>query len=184
MKLERLSSNTVKFSISIAELETKGILEDNQWKDSVVWHDFFEDLMDEMFDEYGIDLESTITVEINSVNSNEMVLILTLSEDGFFEDDPFKEQNVLEENFLISFRLFEDVLAFTYRLRFEDYDEISLYSKSDKYFLEVVGGNERLSSLAEEYGERTSETIHTLKEYGNKIINKTCKETLADYFNI
>ena len=73
MKLERLSSNTVKFSISIAELETKGILEDDQWKDSLVWHDFFEELMDEMYNEYGIDLESTVTVEINSLNSNEMV---------------------------------------------------------------------------------------------------------------
>ncbi|WP_113928674.1 adaptor protein MecA [Bacillus sp. P14.5] len=184
MKLERLSSNTVKFSISIAELETKGILEDDQWKDSLVWHEFFEDLMDEMYNEYGIDLESTVTVEINSVNSREMVLILTLSEEGFFEDDPFKAIEIVDDGLLLlEFQLFDDVLAFTYRLLTGDYEEISLYSKDDKYFLEVKGGSERLSSLAGEYGEKASETIHTLKEYGTNIIDKTCKETLARYFH-
>ncbi|MGD6966844.1 adaptor protein MecA [Rossellomorea vietnamensis] len=183
MKLERLSSNTVKFSISIAELEMKGILEDDQWKDSLVWHEFFEGLMDEMYNEYGIDLESTVTVEINSVNASEMVLILTLSEEGFFEDDPFKEKETVDEDLLLyKFGLFEDVLAFTYTLKYEDFEEISLYFKGESYYLEVNGGSERLASLAGEYGEKARETIHTLKEYGSKIIDKTCRETLLQYF--
>jgi adapter protein MecA 1/2 len=186
MKLERLSSNTVKFSISIAELETKGILEDDQWKDSLVWHEFFEELMDEMYSEYGIDLESTVTVEINSVSSSEMVLILTLNEEGSFDDDPFITEETSEERELLyQFKLFEDVLSFVRRLEPLDYGEISLYSKDDIYFVEMKEWSNRLVSLAGEYGEAAAgETIHTLQEYGRKIIDKKCREVLIDHFGV
>jgi adapter protein MecA 1/2 len=183
MKLERLSSNTVKFSISIAELEMKGILEDDQWKDSLVWHEFFEELMDEMYTEYGIDLESTITVEINSVNSSEMVLILTLSEDESFEDDPFLEGKAVSEGCLFyKFELFEDILSFVRRLKYSDYEEISLYSKEGLYYIEVKKWSQRLASLAGEYGEQPEETIHVIREYGRKVIDKRCREVLTEYF--
>ncbi|WP_421379290.1 adaptor protein MecA [Bacillus salacetis] len=184
MKLERLSSNTVKFSISIAELETKGILEDDQWKDSLVWHEFFEELMDEMYSEYGIDLESTVTVEINSVNSNEMVLILTLNEEESFEDNPFIDGGAVKEDLLYKFMQFEDVLSFTRRLTPSDYEEISLYSKDDIYFIEIKEWSSRLASLVGEYGEKAAETIHVLKEYGNIIIDKKCREVLMDHFGV
>ncbi|EDL63619.1 adaptor protein MecA [Bacillus sp. SG-1] len=182
MKLERLSSNTVKFSISIDELETKGILKDDQWRDSLVWHEFFEELMDEMYSEYGIDLESTVTVEINSVNSSEMVLILTLDEEGF-EDDPFVDGEAEEDGYLLyKFHLFEDILSFVRRLEFDDCEELSLYSKDGIYFIEAKQWSKRLVSLAGEYGERTSETIYTVKEYGNIIIDRTCRDVLIEHF--
>ncbi|WP_456274204.1 adaptor protein MecA [Bacillus sp. AK031] len=182
MKLERLSSNTVKFSISMAELETKGILEDEQWKDSLVWHEFFEELMDEMYNEYGIDLESTVTVEINSFNSKEMVLILTLNEEDIFTDDPFaaEEDN---ETFLYEFKLFEDILSFFHRLP-KECEGISLYSKGGLYFLQFNKWDPLLTALVYEYGEKTNETIHTLNEYGKKIIEDNSCEVLSEHFDI
>lgn len=184
MKLERLSSNTVKFSISIAELETKGILEDEQWKDSLVWHEFFDELMEEMYSEYGIDVGSTVTVEINSFNSKEMVLILTMNEEESFVDDPFIDIDNENEEHLLQFQLFEDVLSFFKRLNIEGSEEITLYSKNDFYYLVFDRISEGLWSLASEYGEHTNETIHTLNEYGKKIIDKNCKEILAEHFGI
>ncbi|RIW28012.1 hypothetical protein D3H55_22415 [Bacillus salacetis] len=185
MKLERLSSNTVKFSISIAELELKGILEDDQWKDSLVWHEFFEELMDEMYIEYGIDLESTITVEINSVTSSEMVLILTLSEDESFEDDPFLDGKAVCRGYLLyKFCQFEDILSFVQRLNPDDCEELSLYTKDGNYFTEVRKWSQRLASLAGEYGEQSDETIHVIREYGSKIIDKRSREVLTEYFGV
>ncbi|WP_409251204.1 adaptor protein MecA [Bacillus sp. SCS-153A] len=185
MKLERLSSNTVKFSISIDELETKGILKDEQWKESMVWHEFFEELMDEMYSEYGIDLESTVTVEINSVSSSEMVLILTLDDESSFEDDPFLDVEPAHDGCLLyTFELFEDVLSFIRRLKKEDYAELSLYSKENKYYIEAKEWSRRLVSLAGEYGDPSSENIHIVNEYGNKIIDGKCREVLIEHFGI
>jgi adapter protein MecA 1/2 len=183
MKLERLSSNRVKFSISIAELETKGILEDEQWKDSLVWHEFFEELMDEMYNEYGIDLESTVTVEINSFNAKEMVLILTLNDEDIFADDPFEAEEQANETHLYEFQQFEDVLSFLRRLP-KDREAISLYSKGNLYFLQFDIWDPLLSALVCEYGEKTNETIHTLNEYGKKIIKYNCLGVLSEHFDI
>ena len=86
MKLEKISDNKIKFSIGVEELEQKGLFEQDQWKDSYIWHDLFEEMLDEVQGKFGIETQVEITVEIESFDEQEICMILTLESEEDFSD--------------------------------------------------------------------------------------------------
>ena len=119
MKLERISDNKIKFSISVEELEQKGLFEQDQWKDSYMWHDLFEDMLDEVQGKFGIETQMEITVEIESFDDQEICLILTLeSEDDFSDREEGTEmmKSMNDHDVLVYFNDFEDLLNLLKRI--------------------------------------------------------------------
>jgi adapter protein MecA 1/2 len=192
MRLEKISENQIKFSIDVNELEDKGIFDEEQWKDSFVWHDLFEDMLDEIQKKFGFEAQMEVTVEIESVNDTEICLILTLdSEDDFTEGEGrFPTSTIDELTSAYEFNDFEDVISMFLRLdtsRSEAVGACSLYSWKNLYIIIYENLPSELfalvDSLGTEYGRHSNYTIHMVKEYGMPILLKNTMKTIKDYFS-
>ncbi len=194
MKLERISDNKIKFSISVEELEQKGLFDHDQWKDSLMWHDLFEDILDEVQGKFGIENQMEMTVEIESFDEQEICMILTLENDDDFSDwdegivsvPPKKEHDIL-----ISFNNIDDVIQLVKRIQNltcikQDTLEVSLYYYKKEYSLlfENIQDKERLAieALSYEYGNPAVYSKHLLLEYGLHILKEDTIEKILFYF--
>jgi adapter protein MecA 1/2 len=195
MRLERISDNKIKFSISVEELEQKGLFEQDQWKDSVMWHDLFEDMLDEVQGKFGIEAQMEITVEIESFDEEEICMILTLE----LDDEDYSDiegstelmQPIIENDLLFHFIDFEGIIDVLNRLRhtskFDDRPlEISLYNYESKYYLLFENiprsQNMLLKTIIMEYGASSNQTSCMIKEYGHPIVLKQAMEKVTKYF--
>ncbi|OIU71211.1 adaptor protein MecA [Rossellomorea aquimaris] len=195
MRLERISDNKIKFSISVEELEQKGLFEQEQWKDSVMWHDLFEDMLDEVQGKFGIEAQMEISVEIESFDEEEICMILTLELDdedySDFEGSMELVQPIIENDLLFHFIDFEVIIDVLNRLRhtskFEDRPlEVSLYNYESKYYLlfENIPRSQHLllKTIILEYGALSNQTAYMIKEYGHPIVLKQAMEKVTKYF--
>jgi adapter protein MecA 1/2 len=195
MRLERISENKIKFSISVEELEQKGLFEQDQWKDSVMWHDLFEDMLDEVQGKFGIETQMEITVEIESFDEEEICMILTLELDdedySDFEGSMELVQPIIEHDLLFHFIDFEGIINVLNRLKhtpkFQERPlEISFYYYDSKYYLlfENIPRNQQLlmKSILLEYGASANQTAYMIKEYGHPIVLKNALEKVTKYF--
>ncbi|MCJ7839438.1 adaptor protein MecA [Lederbergia sp. NSJ-179] len=190
MRLERIALNQIKYSISIDELTIKGFTEEEMLKEPLVWDALFDEMLDEASRIYNLETCEAMSVEIYSMNHNELVLILTLDEEDLI--DPkigiHAPAIILEQDFLIfSFDNIEDCIFLAKRLiEVERFHSIgSLYALKDRYYLVMMKGGmkqEAILALGEEYGERSTVTWAYLEEYGTLIIDKTAIQTLNAHF--
>ena len=81
MKLERISANKIKYSITFEELTNKGFLQDEILKESFLWDVLFDEMLDEAGRIFELNHFGAVSVEIFSLTSKELVLILTIEED-------------------------------------------------------------------------------------------------------
>ncbi|MBM7584377.1 adapter protein MecA 1/2 [Bacillus pakistanensis] len=191
MKVERLSANKVKFSITIDELEDKGLLDNDQWRESLIWHDLFEEMLDEIQDLYGLDSTSAVTVEIHSLNSNEMTLIVTLDIEDLYEDDYVTviEKKTPIHQYIFEFDSIEDVISLSHRMKhIEDQGVTSLYYKEGHYYLIFHNWDSKLhpvvGALGCEYGRISCETVYVLEEYGKVILKNYALKKITSFFSI
>jgi adapter protein MecA 1/2 len=195
MRLERISNNKIKFSISVEELEQKGLFEQEQWKDSLMWHDLFEDMLDEIQAKFGIDAQMEITVEIESFDEQEICMILTLELDD--EDYSDVERSIelfhpiVDKDLLFHFNDLEGIIDVLNRLNHMDKIksaslEVSFFYYDDKYYLlfENVPGKRHslVESIVLEYGTISNQTKYMILEYGHAIILKNTMEKMKQYF--
>jgi adapter protein MecA 1/2 len=195
MRLERISDNKIKFSISVEELEQKGLFEQEQWKDSLMWHDLFEDMLDEVQGKFGIDAHMEITVEIESFDEQEICMILTLE----LEDEDYSDVEgsielfhpIIDKDLLFHFNDLEEIIDVLTRLKStvniqSASLEISFFHYEDKYYLlfENIQGNQQtlVESIVLEYGTLSNQTKYMMLEYGHVIILKNTMEKLKQYF--
>lgn len=78
MKLERISSNKIKYSITFEELSERGIMENDL--DSPIWNHLFEEMLELADQAYHVGESDMLTIEIYSFNVQELVFILTVGE--------------------------------------------------------------------------------------------------------
>ncbi|MCA1063214.1 adaptor protein MecA [Rossellomorea sp. AcN35-11] len=194
MKLERIADNKIKFSISVEELEQKGLFEQDQWKDSYMWHDLFEDMLDEVQGKFGIETQMEITVEIESFDEQEICMILTLeSEEDFsdWEDDHKIMKSINDHDVLVYFDDFEYMLDLLKRMRESNkvnhsLIQLSIYYYNHNYYLLIENLVESegkiLEAICSEYGERTKLSKHVLMEYGRAILLKDSIDKILFYF--
>jgi adapter protein MecA 1/2 len=195
MRLERISDNKIKFSISVEELEQKGLFEQEQWKDSLMWHDLFEDMLDEIQGKFGIDAQMEITVEIESFDEQEICMILTLELDD--EDYSDVESSIelfhpiIDKDLLFYFHDLEGIIDVLNRLNHTDKFkpaslEVSFFHYEDKYYLlfENIPGNQHylVKSIVLEYGTLSNQTKYMMLEYGHAIILKNAMQKMKQYF--
>ncbi len=195
MRLERISDNKIKFSISVEELEQKGLFEQEQWKDSVMWHDLFEDMLDEVQGKFGIEAQMEITVEIESFDEEEICMILTLELDdedySDFEGSMELVKPIIENDLLFHFNDLEGTIDVLNRMRhtskFQEHPaEISFFYYESKYYLlfENIPRSQHLliKTIVLEYGALSNLTAYMIKEYGHPIILKHAMEKMTKYF--
>lgn len=191
MRLERLTYNKIKFFLTSDDLFDRGISKDDIWKDSLKWHQLFHDMLEEANEEFGVEIQGTIAVEIFSLQAQGMIMIVTMEEQDEEEslNDVFIEMQVTVdgcEEILFEFSSIEEVIELSKRFFTMSVKGGSLYSMNGVYYLlfEEVGISEvnKIVSVLAEYGDPTLLSIHRLMEYGNLIVNNNAVETIVKYF--
>lgn len=188
MKLERISANKIKYSISFEELSGKGFLQDEMLKESFIWDDLFDEMLDEASKIYELETDGSVSIEIFSLTAKELVLILTLDE---HELNGVKEEETVinTENKIIVFQFdeLEDSILLSKALHNLNLTLVpsSLYYFKDQYYL-LLSNHESihdgLVSVCKEYGRIATITHAFLKEYGKLVVDEIAFDTLARYF--
>ncbi|MGV3466935.1 MAG: adaptor protein MecA [Heyndrickxia sp.] len=183
MKLERLSQNKLKYSITFEELVKKGFLEDGL--ESFIWHDLFDEMVEVAKEEYHFEVTDSISIEIYSLNPKEIVLILTMDE---ISDIVEEETTINEINrySIYCFESIEDVILLS--LSVQNLKLLKIDSKllqfENEYYL-IIHSNElkSITLLCEEYGKLTNTSAELLEEYGIPIITQHALDVISTYFS-
>ncbi|WP_158598296.1 adaptor protein MecA [Falsibacillus albus] len=197
MKLERLSTNKIKFSITFDELSDKGFLQDELWKESLIWHELFDEMLEEAKNVYDLEMAGAVSVEIYSLTSKEIVLILTLDaldedyyEEWSEEDDEYEDEEdaEIDEDSAVTyiFKSIDAVVLLAQRLSSSPAFNSSLYCVENDYYLifEKINDSslDRIEALSEEYGSLANRTMHYVMEYGKLLIQNQAIQILNTHF--
>lgn len=189
MKLERISQNQIKYSISFEELSYKGLIEEEMTKDTFLWDELYDEMLDEANKMYKLEMSDAVSIDIYSLTSQELILILTLEDDELIDHDESEEifNSLRSGQMVIKFDQLEDCIQLTKRLI-----QTTIEVKSSMYFfqsqycliLNLENGNaESLIALAQEYGNISSITDVYIQEYGKQIIPMNAIQLMDQYFD-
>ncbi|MFE8695628.1 genetic competence negative regulator [Cytobacillus sp. FJAT-53684] len=191
MRLERLNYNKIKIFLTLDDLSERGLTKEDIWKDSMKWHQLFHEMLEEASDEFGVEIQGSVAVEIFSMQTQGMIMIVTMeeqeSEDSF--QDGFIEMQVIMEGEDILFELdeFEYAIQLAKRLSSIKMTAGSLYAYEDHYYFHFCNHDpaelNKLIAILAEYGNPSMKSIHILQEYGKEIIKDEAIETLVKYFH-
>ncbi|PMY00814.1 adaptor protein, partial [Pseudomonas sp. MPR-R5A] len=56
MHLERLNFNKIKIFLTLDDLIDRGLTKEDIWKDSLKWHQLFQDMLEEASEKFGVDI--------------------------------------------------------------------------------------------------------------------------------
>lgn len=192
MRLERLTVNKIKIFLTSDDLLERGLSKDDIWKDSIKWHQLFHDMLEEASEEFDVEIQGSVAVEIFSLQAQGMIMIITV--DDYIEDeevlfDGFVEMQVRVEgceNLLYQFESIEDIIALSHRLFALKVCGGSLYSYNNRYYLNMNNIDssiiEIIAAFLSEYGNPSILSTHLLEEYGKRIIEGKAVETIQKYF--
>ncbi len=194
MRLERLTVNKIKIFLTSDDLFERGLSKDDIWKDSIKWQQLFHDMLEEASEEFDVDIQGSVAVEIFSLQAQGMIMIITMDETGEDDEeilyDGFVEMQVRVEgceNLLYEFESFEDVIDLTKKLTSLNIMGGSLYAMNSRYYLLMNNIEsaiiEKIAAFLSEYGNPSILSRHVLTEYGKKIIENKAVETVQHYFN-
>lgn len=192
MRLERLTANKIKIFLTSDDLFERGLSKEDIWKDSIKWHQLFHDMLEEASEEFDVEIQGSVAVEIFSLQAQGMVMIITvdeLTEDEETLYDGFIEMQVRVEGFddiLYEFESFEDIIELSKRLFSINICGGSLYSMNDRYFFHInkldPSKMDASASLLSEYGNPSILSPYVLAEYGKRIIENKAVETILHFF--
>ncbi|MBU8731467.1 genetic competence negative regulator [Cytobacillus oceanisediminis] len=193
MRLERLNYNKIKIFLTLDDLNDRGLTKEDVWKDSLKWHQLFHEMLEEASEEFGVDIQGSVAVEIFSMQSQGMVMIVTMEEqmdDEELLEDGFIEMQVTvegSEDILFEFQDFEDVIQMAAELNRVQIEEGSLYSYKEKYYYHVTDiaaeNVHRVIAILAEYGDSAFTSIHVIQEYGKVLIESQAIKELVKYFS-
>lgn len=193
MELERIAPNKIKYSISFEELMEKGFLKEDMLQESFIWDVLFDEMLEQASKEYELDTFGTVSIEIFSLTSKELVLILTLEEEESYpcteDNSPIFNNQYIDDicYYLFEFEELEHVISFALRLKPMSlpYGNSSLYVWKNKYFLKIdvfFPERESLRCILGEYGHISSITSAYLDDYGKRILKNNAISTFQRYF--
>lgn len=192
MRLERLTANKIKIFLTSNDLLERGLSKEDIWKDSNKWNQLFHDMLEEASEEFDVDIQGSVAVEIFSLQAQGVVMIITVNEVKEDEEilyDGFIEMQVRLGGFdelLFEFEEFEDVIGLAKRLSTIDLLGGSLYFMNDRYYLMMekldAGKNEQAACILSEYGNVSIVSPYILAEYGKTIVQNKAVETILHYF--
>ena len=208
MKIERISDNMIKVTISLNDLEERnidlGLLNYN----STAAQELLWDMMEQAEIECGFDMsDSQLIIEPVPDSNNGFVITITkIDEEGDFESIQKyiksrlrksdlkvkkKSRRVCSSLIIYSFKCIEDVCSFSNKLYPLYNGESTLYKCRDTYYMVltrsgITTGNTRIFELMlNEYGTKVPNVNFIegyLNEYGEKIIENNAIQVLKKYF--
>ena len=192
MRLERLTTNKIKIFLTSDDLFDRGLSKEDIWKDSNKWNQLFHDMLEEASEEFDVDIQGSVAVEVFSLQAQGMVLIITVDE--VIEDeeilyDGFIEMQVRVEGFedlLYEFDEFEDIIGLAKRLSTLNIYGGSLYVLNNRYYLIMENleseKNIKAACVLSEFGNASILSPYVLAEYGKRIIDNKAVETIIQFF--
>jgi adapter protein MecA 1/2 len=192
MRLERLTANKIKIFLTSDDLFDRGLSKEDIWKDSIKWNQLFHDMLEEASEEFDVDIQGSVAVEVFSLQAQGMILIITVDE--VIEDeeilyDGFIEMQVRVEGYedlLYEFNEFEDIIGLAKRLSTVNIYGGSLYAWNNRYYLLMDNleseKNIRAACVLSEFGNASILSPYVLAEYGKRIIENQAVETILHFF--
>ncbi|MBS4209746.1 adaptor protein MecA [Bacillus sp. FJAT-50079] len=190
MKLERISPNQIKYSITFEELTLKGFIHDEMLKESYIWDDLFEDMLDEASKLFELDECEAVAIEIYSLTSQELVLIVTLDDETVESSNlpSYNEKRYSDRKHVVfEFMDIEDWISLSKSIDIGSKYKLksSLYMFKGAYYLILTfvdAYQEGIVAQCEEYGRTTVITEAILDEYGMAVCHDKAFETFQQYF--
>jgi adapter protein MecA 1/2 len=192
MRFERLTANKIKIFLTSDDLFDRGLSKEDIWKDSIKWDQLFHDMLKEASEEFDFDFQGAIAIEIFSIQSQGMIMIITVEEVRDGEEilhDGFLEMKVKVEGsafILYEFESIEEVIELSKRFSQMKIFGGSLYALNNRYYLLMENFApvelDKIISILSEYGNISIISPHYLEEYGNKIIENKAVDTISHFF--
>lgn len=197
MRIERLTSDKVRFFLTFDDLVERNIDKDDLWKDLPKVHELFNDMMEQAYYEVGFEVSGPVAVEVFALPSQGMMVIITRgrtsntgpeAEEAEEAQDPdtFELEVMLEErdDLVFAFRDFEDLIRAVHRIHHLVVDGGKLFFYKGMYVLyfdhlDLEEGNlQLLIAILAEYGEIVPLTEAVLSEYGKVILTENAVKEL------
>ena len=192
MRLERLTANKIKIFLTSDDLMERGLSKDDIWKESSKWNQLFHDMLEEASSEFDVDIQGSVAVEIFSLQTQGMIMIITVN--SYKEDEELLYDGFIEmqvrfggcECLLFEFAEFEDVINAAKCLFRAGISGGSLFAYNNCYYLTMnhltPGKNEKAASILSEFGNVSIQSPFILIEYGKQIMTNQAVETIIHYF--
>ncbi|MEH7124335.1 genetic competence negative regulator [Bacillus sp. JJ1532] len=191
MRLERLNYNKIKIFLTQDDLSERGLTKEDIWKDSMKWHQLFHDMLEEASEEFGVEIQGSVAVEIFSMQAQGMIMIVTMEDQNDEEllQDGFIEMQVImdgSEELFFELEDFENVIQLARRLHILNITNTSLYAYNNHYYIHLKNQNpddkNKLIAIIAEYGNPAIISIHVVEEYGTEIMKDQAVEKLMHFF--
>jgi adapter protein MecA 1/2 len=208
MKIERISDNIIKVTISLNDLEERNIDLEAFADNSPAAQELFWDMMEQAELEFGFNISDSQFI-IEPIPDSEGGFILTITridDDEDFESihkyikNRFrradirvkkKTRKVLTTIMIYSFKNFEDLCALCKKIKNLYCGESTLYNYNSTYYLLLTRNNFTVTNprmfeiLLGEYGSKVYNASFYegyLSEYGTQIIEGNAIQVLNSYF--
>lgn len=208
MKIEKISDNIIRVTISLNDLEERNIDFNTLNYNTPAAQEFFWDMMELAEEQLGFNLsDSQLLIEpFPDSNDGFVITITKIDEDGDFESIQKyiksrlkksdlrvkkKSRKVCSSLFLYSFRSIDDICSLASKLENLYSGESTLYRCKDTYYLSLTRSGltafspKMFELILNEYGTKVVNISFFegyLNEYGEKIIEYHALETLRQYF--
>ena len=212
MKVEKISENQIKLTLTSSDLKENNIRLDDLTKPNEKAQELFKKIMEKAFTQCGFEVDDTpLMVEATPISLDGLMIIVTkLPEKASPKDSlslisqnkelrRYKKKNIehikksseSEDNLIIySFKCFDDAVDAALRIAntFSRYSE--LYRHDKKYFL-ILHNNtdeniETTESVLSEYGDKYTNNIlakYLLMEHGETLIHNPAVKIISDNFS-
>ena len=195
MRIERLTSDKVRFFLTFDDLSERNIDKEDLWKDIPKVHELFNDMMEQAYYEVGFEVNGPVAVEVFALPSQGMVIVVTKGDEGEemttdLGDETIEMELTLDEreDIACAIRDFEDVMKVAERVYPYVKDAGELYYYKGHYILHFEPlklSSEQfqwLVALLSEYGEIVPMTRAVLQEYGKAIFKESAISELLRIF--
>jgi len=183
VRVERLGKDKLRFFLTHDDLLDRGIKKEDIWNDVPRVNELFNEMIDHAYDELNFEVSGPIAMEIFSLPSQGLVVILTKGKSGtVYEDVDFNMYQLeltIEESSIISyiFKNFDDLIDLIEKLNVIMPHGGRIFLYKDYYILKfekteiIEEKNDLIISILSEYGEPTTISEAFLLEYGKLIIS-------------
>lgn len=209
MKIEKISDNIIKVTVSYNDLEDKNIDLDTLNYNTPAAQEFFWDLMEQAEEQLGFSLsDSQLIIEpVPDSDKGFVITITRIDEDGEFESIhkyiksrmkksdlrvKKKGRKVCSPLLIYSFRVLNDVCALAGKLEDLYNGDSTLYRQGEVYYLALTRsglvhptGSKLFELVLNEYGTKIANANFYegyLNEHGDKVIENNALEILKKFY--
>ncbi len=194
MRVERINNNKIKIFLTNDDLNDRGLKKEDLWSDVPRVHEFFNEIMEEAYEQIGFQITGPIAVEIFALPAQGMVIVVTNGNDKHNEEENYGDLYSLEmtlevgDTIIYAFDDFECLLGAIERVNSYLVYGGQLHFYNEKYYLvfDVLDVIEKeldgFISLLSEFGSVSSITKTLLDEYGKLIVAEDATKVICAKF--